>query len=69
MIIVETHHYNDTQVQKHEQDLRDSCTTVQLYCHIDIDGFINIQKLVQTESLRRRNEPKYQELLAKYGIQ
>ena len=34
-----------------------------------IDGFINIQKLVQTESLRRRNEPKYQELLAKYGIQ
>ncbi|RFZ82960.1 NADH-quinone oxidoreductase subunit B [Mucilaginibacter terrenus] len=34
-----------------------------------IDGFMAIQKLVQTESSRRRNEPKYQELLAKYGIQ
>jgi NADH-quinone oxidoreductase subunit B len=34
-----------------------------------IDGFMNIQKLVQTESLRRRTEPKYQELLASYGIQ
>src|SRR6218665_1988293 len=34
-----------------------------------IDGFMNIQHLVQTETLRRRNEPKYQELLAKYGIQ
>lgn len=34
-----------------------------------IDGFMNIQKLVQTESLRRRSEPKYQELLASYGIQ
>src|SRR6201994_3465302 len=34
-----------------------------------IDGFINIQKLVQTESLRRRNTPEYQKLLASYGIQ
>jgi NADH-quinone oxidoreductase subunit B len=34
-----------------------------------IDGFMNIQKLVQTESLRRRSEPKYQALLASYGIQ
>jgi NADH-quinone oxidoreductase subunit B len=34
-----------------------------------IDGFMNIQKLVQTESLRRRSEPKYQQLLASYGIQ
>src|ERR1700749_481155 len=34
-----------------------------------IDGFMNIQKLVQTESGRRREDPKYQELLAKYGIQ
>src|SRR3954469_25828198 len=29
-----------------------------------IDGFIQIQKLVQSETLRRRNEPKYQQLLA-----
>src|SRR6201998_4424870 len=35
----------------------------------DIDGFIGIQKLVQTESLRRRNTPEYQKLLASYGIQ
>jgi NADH-quinone oxidoreductase subunit B len=34
-----------------------------------IDGFIQIQKLVQTETLRRRNEPEYQKLLASYGIQ
>jgi NADH-quinone oxidoreductase subunit B len=34
-----------------------------------IDGFMAIQKLVQTESIRRREEPKYQALLAKYGIQ
>src|ERR1700688_3878071 len=34
-----------------------------------LDGFINIQKLVQTETLRRRNEPQYQKLLASYGIQ
>src|SRR5476649_2117720 len=34
-----------------------------------IDGFIRIQKLVKTETLRRRNEPKYQKLLASYGIQ
>ena len=34
-----------------------------------IDGFIGIQKLVQTESLRRRNGPEYQKLMASYGIQ
>src|ERR1700710_2478954 len=34
-----------------------------------IDGFMGIQKLVQTESLRRRNTPEYQQLLASYGIQ
>lgn len=34
-----------------------------------IDGFMNIQKLVQTESGRRREETQYKELLAKYGIQ
>ena len=34
-----------------------------------IDGFMGIQKLVQTESLRRRNQPEYQKLLASYGIQ
>lgn len=34
-----------------------------------LDGFMQIQQLVQTETLRRRNEPKYQKLLASYGIQ
>src|ERR1700712_2521681 len=34
-----------------------------------LDGFMNIQKLVKTETLRRRSEPKYQALLASYGIQ
>ena len=34
-----------------------------------IDGFMNIQKLVQTESGRRRDAPEYKTLLAKYGIQ
>src|SRR3979490_2457502 len=34
-----------------------------------IDGFMAIQELVKTESLRRRNEPQYQKLLASYGIQ
>ena len=33
-----------------------------------IDGFIGIQKLVQTESLRRRDTPEYQKLLASNGI-
>jgi NADH-quinone oxidoreductase subunit B len=33
-----------------------------------IDGIINIQKLVQHESIRRRYEPKYQEMLGKYNI-
>jgi NADH-quinone oxidoreductase subunit B len=33
-----------------------------------IDGIINIQKLVQHESMRRRYEPKYQEMLGKYNI-
>ncbi|MBS1528503.1 MAG: NADH-quinone oxidoreductase subunit B [Bacteroidetes bacterium] len=34
-----------------------------------IEGFMQIQKLVQTESLRRRDTPEYQKLLASYGIQ
>ena len=34
-----------------------------------LDGFMQIQELVKTETLRRRNEPKYQKLLASYGIQ
>jgi NADH-quinone oxidoreductase subunit B len=34
-----------------------------------LDGFMQIQKLVQTETLRRRSEPQYQKLLASYGIQ
>ena len=34
-----------------------------------IDGFMGIQELVKTETLRRRNEPQYQQLLASYGIQ
>src|SRR5476651_653348 len=34
-----------------------------------IDGFMQIQKLVQTESGRRRESPEYQKLLASYGIQ
>jgi len=34
-----------------------------------IDGFMNIQELVRTESLRRRDSPEYTKLLASYGIQ
>src|SRR5580658_491351 len=34
-----------------------------------LDGFMQIQELVKTETLRRRNEPKYQKLLEKYGIE
>jgi NADH-quinone oxidoreductase subunit B len=34
-----------------------------------IDGVLRIQDLVHNESLRRRNSPEYQELLASYGIE
>jgi NADH-quinone oxidoreductase subunit B len=34
-----------------------------------IDGFMKIQDLVGNESLRRRNSPEYQQLMASYGIQ
>ena len=34
-----------------------------------IDGFMRIQDLVKTESVRRRSTPEYQKLLASYGIQ
>lgn len=34
-----------------------------------IDGILNIQKLIQNESIRRRNTPEYKELLASYGIE
>lgn len=34
-----------------------------------IEGLTKIQELVKNESLRRRNTPEYQALLASYGIQ
>jgi NADH-quinone oxidoreductase subunit B len=34
-----------------------------------LDGVMKIQELVQNESLRRRNSPEYQDLLASYGIE
>jgi NADH-quinone oxidoreductase subunit B len=34
-----------------------------------LDGFMQIQNIVQNESLRRRNHDKYKELLNSYGIQ
>jgi len=34
-----------------------------------IDGITKIQDLIKSESLRRRNEPEYQKLLASYGIE
>jgi NADH-quinone oxidoreductase subunit B len=33
-----------------------------------LDGILQIQKLVETESLRRRDSIEYKEMLAKYGI-
>ena len=34
-----------------------------------LEGFMQVQALAQSESLRRRDSPEYTELLAKYGIQ
>ena len=34
-----------------------------------LEGVMNIQKLIQNESLRRRNSPEYKALLASYGIE
>ena len=34
-----------------------------------LEGVMNIQKLVERESLRRRNSPEYKALLASYGIE
>lgn len=34
-----------------------------------IEGIMNIQRLVESESLRRRNSPEYKALLNKYGIE
>ena len=34
-----------------------------------LDGFLKIQEMVQTESLRRRESPEYKAMLAKYGIE
>ena len=34
-----------------------------------LDGIMNIQDLIQNESLRRRNSPEYKQLLASYGIE
>ncbi|HET6226416.1 MAG TPA: NADH-quinone oxidoreductase subunit B [Bacteroidia bacterium] len=34
-----------------------------------LDGIMQIQKLVETESIRRRDTPEYKQLLAKYNIE
>jgi NADH-quinone oxidoreductase subunit B len=34
-----------------------------------LDGIMQIQKLVETESIRRRDTPQYKEMLAKYNIE
>ena len=34
-----------------------------------IEGIMNIQRLVETESLRRRNSPEYKAMLNTYGIE
>ena len=34
-----------------------------------LDGILKIQDLIGSESLRRRNSPEYQELMASYGMQ
>jgi NADH-quinone oxidoreductase subunit B len=34
-----------------------------------IDGFLRVQELVENENLRRRNSPRYKELMETYGIQ
>ncbi len=34
-----------------------------------LDGIVKIQELIKNESLRRRNQPEYKEMLAKYGIE
>lgn len=34
-----------------------------------LEGIMNIQRLIQNESLRRRNSPEYKALLASYGIE
>jgi NADH-quinone oxidoreductase subunit B len=34
-----------------------------------IEGIMNIQRLVETESLRRRNSPEYKSMLNHYGIE
>src|SRR6218665_132683 len=34
-----------------------------------LDGIMQIEKLVESESLRRRDTPEYKEMLAKYGIE
>lgn len=34
-----------------------------------LEGFMRIQEMVRTESIRRRDSPQYQQLLASYGIE
>lgn len=34
-----------------------------------LDGIMQIQRLVETESIRRRDTPQYKEMLAKYNIE
>jgi len=34
-----------------------------------LDGIMKIQELIKNESLRRRSQPEYKDLMAKYGIE
>ena len=34
-----------------------------------LDGIMQIQKLVESESIRRRDSPEYKQMLAKYGME
>ena len=34
-----------------------------------LDGILQIQKLVESESIRRRDTPEYKALLNKYGME
>jgi NADH-quinone oxidoreductase subunit B len=34
-----------------------------------LDGILQIQKLIESESIRRRDTPEYKQLLEKYGME
>jgi len=34
-----------------------------------LDGIMQIQRLVETESLRRRDSPEYKAMMTKYGME